>query len=174
MKKVIVLAAAGLLLASAAAYAQMQHRGQDMPSQQGGSGMMQGGSGMMQGGSGMMQGGGMQGGMHRGGMMGGMMGMMHGGGMSGMQPRGDNSPSSLAYHGINMKMHEAMNITFTGNADADFVRGMIPHHQGAIDMAKTVIAFGKDPEVKKLAEDFVRVQESEIALMREWLKKNGQ
>ena len=95
-------------------------------------------------------------------------------GHSAAQPRGDASPSSLAFHGINAKMHDAMNIAFTGNSDVDFVKGMIPHHQGAIDMAKTVIAFGKDPAVRQLAEEIIKAQESEIALMREWLKKNGQ
>ena len=70
-------------------------------------------------------------------------------------------------------MHEGMDITFTGNADIDFVRGMIPHHQGAVDMAKTVLAFGKDPQIRKLAEEIVKAQESEIALMQAWLKQNA-
>jgi uncharacterized protein (DUF305 family) len=69
-------------------------------------------------------------------------------------------------------MHENMTIAPTGDADIDFMRGMIPHHQGAIDMAKIVLAHGKDSEVKKLAEDVIRAQESEIAFMREWLAKN--
>jgi uncharacterized protein (DUF305 family) len=51
---------------------------------------------------------------------------------------------------------------------------MIPHHAGAIDMAKVEIAFGKDPELKKLAEAIIKAQETEIAQMQEWLKKNGQ
>ena len=51
---------------------------------------------------------------------------------------------------------------------------MIPHHAGAVDMAKTVLAFGKDPEVRKLAEEIIKAQDSEIALMQGWLKKNGQ
>ena len=89
------------------------------------------------------------------------------------KPKGDTSPSSLAYHAVNAKMHEGMDITFTGNADVDFVKGMIPHHQGAIDMAKTVLAFGKDPEVKKLAGEVIKAQENEIVLMQEWLKKNS-
>ena len=67
-----------------------------------------------------------------------------------------------------------MNIAFSGNADADFVNGMIPHHQGAVDMAKVVLAFGKDPEIRKLAEAIVQAQESEITLMRAWLKRNAQ
>jgi uncharacterized protein (DUF305 family) len=88
------------------------------------------------------------------------------------KPKGDSGPSSLAFHAINAKMHEGMDISFTGNADIYFVRGMIPHHQGAVDMAKTVIAFGKDPQIRKLAEEIVKAQESEIALMQNWLKQN--
>lgn len=71
-------------------------------------------------------------------------------------------------------MHKGMMIKPTGDADVDFVRGMIPHHQGAIDMAKIVLEHGKDPEIKKLAEDVVRAQEGEIAFMQAWLKKHGQ
>jgi uncharacterized protein (DUF305 family) len=89
------------------------------------------------------------------------------------KPKGDSGPSSLAYHAINAKMHEGMDIAFTGNADIDFVRGMIPHHQGAVDMAKTVIAFGKDPQIRKLAEEIIKAQETEIALMQDWLKQNA-
>jgi uncharacterized protein (DUF305 family) len=51
---------------------------------------------------------------------------------------------------------------------------MIPHHQGAIDMAKVLLAFGKNPELRKLAEDIIKTQEQEIAWMKEWLKKNSQ
>ncbi len=90
----------------------------------------------------------------------------------GAKPKGDAGPSSAAFHAINQKMHEGMDITYTGNADVDFVRGMIPHHQGAVDMAKTLLAFGKDPQLRKLAEEIVKAQETEIALMQEWLKKN--
>jgi uncharacterized protein (DUF305 family) len=97
----------------------------------------------------------------------------HGGEHGSQGPRGDTGPSSQAFHAINVKMHEGMNIAFTGNADVDFVRGMIPHHQGAVDMAKVLIAFGKDPELRKLAEAVIKAQESEIALMQTWLKRNA-
>ena len=98
---------------------------------------------------------------------------MMGGGMA-MQPKGDVGPSSQAFNGITARMRQDMAITFTGNADIDFVKGMIPLHQGAVDMAKTVLAFGKDPEVKKVAEGIINAQEAEITSMKEWLKKQGQ
>ena len=162
MKKVALLAAAGLMLGSVAAIAQMQ------PPRSGEGGPMPQGHGHM--GPAMMHGEMMQGSaMHHG--------MMGRGGMSGhsaTQPKGDSSPSSLTFHGINAKMHDAMNIAFTRNADVDFEKGMIGHHQGAIDMDKTVLAFGKDPAVRQLAEGILKAQEGEIALMRVWLKKNGQ
>ena len=70
------------------------------------------------------------------------------------------------------KMHKEMMITPTGDADTDFVLGMIPHHQGAIDMAKILKKNGKDPELQKLADEVITAQEKEIAFMKEWLKKH--
>ena len=81
--------------------------------------------------------------------------------------------STQAFIDANTKMHKAMDIAFTGNADVDFVRGMIAHHQGAIDMAKVVLEHGKDPEIRKLAEGVISAQEGEIAFMQDWLKKHG-
>jgi len=83
------------------------------------------------------------------------------------------SPATKAYGDANAKMHKDMDIKFTGNADADFIRGMIPHHQGAVDMAKVVLQYGTDPEVKKLATGIIKDQETEIAWMNDWLKKNA-
>lgn len=70
------------------------------------------------------------------------------------------------------KMHHDMAIAPTGDADIDFARGMIPHHQGAIDMAKIVLEKGKDAEIRKLAEDIIAAQEKEIAFLQGWLDKN--
>lgn len=84
------------------------------------------------------------------------------------------APSTKAFEAANAKMHKDMAIAYSGNPDVDFVRSMIPHHQGAIDMAKIQLEHGKDPEIRKLAEEVIRAQEGEIAMMRAWLAKNGQ
>lgn len=101
-------------------------------------------------------------------------GMMdHGQGMAMGAPKGDAGPSSKAYAEANAKMHQEMDITYTGDADVDFVHGMIAHHQGAIDMARVVLQYGKDPELKKLAGEIIAAQEGEIAFMKGWLEKTG-
>lgn len=69
------------------------------------------------------------------------------------------------------KMHMAMGvIERSGDADVDFVRLMVPHHQGAIDMAKVQLLHGKDPQMRRLAEEIITDQQLEIELMQRWLK----
>lgn len=86
---------------------------------------------------------------------------------------GDMGPASMAFIAANDRMHTDMAIEFTGNADIDFVRGMIPHHQGAIDMARVVLEHGSDPEVRKLAEAVIAAPEAAITWMQDWLAANG-
>jgi uncharacterized protein (DUF305 family) len=85
----------------------------------------------------------------------------------------NENEASKAYYQAMMKMHQKMTIKPSGNADVDFATGMIPHHEGAIDMARVELKFGKDPELRKLAEAIVKAQDSEIALMKSWLEKNA-
>ena len=84
------------------------------------------------------------------------------------------SDSTKGYETAMAVMMKGMMMTMTGKPDLDFVQGMMPHHQGAIDMAKVVLQFGKDPEINKLAEGVVKAQEGEIAFMKDWLTKANQ
>ena len=70
------------------------------------------------------------------------------------------------------KMHMAMSaVEQSGNSDVDFVRLMLPHHQAAIDMAKTQLLYGKDPQMRRLAQEIITDQQLEIELMQRWLKQ---
>jgi uncharacterized protein (DUF305 family) len=70
------------------------------------------------------------------------------------------------------KMHMAMGaVAQSGNSDVDFVRLMIPHHQAAIDMAKTQLLYGKDPQIRRLAQEIITDQQLEIQLMQGWLRQ---
>ena len=69
-------------------------------------------------------------------------------------------------------MHAAMaSVQPSGDNDVDFVRLMLPHHQAAIDMAKTQLGYGQDPQMRRLAQEIITDQQSEIELMRLWLRQ---
>lgn len=93
--------------------------------------------------------------------------------MKDMMPAPGDSPATVAFKQAHLKMMHDMGITYSGNADIDFVRGMIPHHQAAIDAANIVLKYGKDPENRKLATAIIAAQEREIADMQAWLAKNA-
>jgi uncharacterized protein (DUF305 family) len=116
-----------------------------------------------------------------------MEGMDHSGmaGMEGMDGMGmmshaslippelANDPATQAYAAAMDKMMADMMIPYTGDVDVDFVKGMIPHHEAAVAMAQIQLEFGKDPEIRKLAEEVIAAQEAEIAEMKAWLAARG-
>jgi uncharacterized protein (DUF305 family) len=93
--------------------------------------------------------------------------------MPGMQMASDPSPSTSGFKAADEKMMKAMDRPMTGNADQDFVAGMLPHHVGAVDMANIEIRYGKDREMLRLARAIIAAQEKEIAQMQAWQKKHS-
>ena len=90
---------------------------------------------------------------------------------------GDKSVGDPAWSELNTsmeKMHRAMaSVEASGDGDVDFVSLMLPHHQGALDMAKTQLMYGTDPQMRRLAQEIIIDQQSEIELMHLWLKQRA-
>lgn len=96
--------------------------------------------------------------------------------MQGMQmntPSPNAPDSTKEYQAAMSKMDQGMSITYTGDADVDFVNGMIAHHQGAVDMARVELKYGKDPQLRKLAQNIIASQTKEIAFMKAWQAKHA-
>ncbi|KXV12943.1 DUF305 domain-containing protein [Caballeronia megalochromosomata] len=86
-------------------------------------------------------------------------------------PKPTDVSSTAAFQAADQKMMSGMSsIEYTGDADRDFVAHMIPHHQGAVEMAKVELKYGKDAKLRKLAKDIIAAQEKEMAFMKQWLE----
>jgi len=83
------------------------------------------------------------------------------------------SESTRAFQQGEKKMMKEMALPYTGNADKDFVARMVPHHEGAMQMAEVQLKYGKDPELRKLAREIIKAQKQEIAFMKKWRARQG-
>lgn len=79
---------------------------------------------------------------------------------------GDEAPFLIENDAAMKKMMSDMTMTPTGDVDADFVAMMVPHHQGAIEMAIAVLRHGRNPRIRRLAQEIIVTQQQEIAVMR--------
>lgn len=78
----------------------------------------------------------------------------------------EETPFLAANNAAMAKMMAAMDIAPSGDADADFVAMMVPHHQGAIDMAQAELRYGRNEQLRRLAQEIIVTQQQEIAAMR--------
>lgn len=112
-----------------------------------------------------------------GGMATGAWAQQHGG--HGSHGAGPPAPAGFGaeMHAAMIKMSKDMEASpMTGDPDRDFLAMMIPHHEGAVEMARLVLLHGRDPLVRQLAEEIIAAQQAEIATMRRRLEilKTGQ
>jgi uncharacterized protein (DUF305 family) len=91
--------------------------------------------------------------------------------LSSMHQGGHQNHGDVPFKKSMDKMHKDMMMKSSGNIDIDFLKGMIPHHQGAIDMSEELIKKTKDPELKAFAEKIIKDQKAEIKQMQDFLKK---
>ena len=94
-------------------------------------------------------------------------------GLPSSQKEQNAGPAWLEMERAIAKMHGGMAfIKPSGDEDADFARLMVSHHEAALDMAKAELMYGKDPHMRRLAQEIVTDQQSEIELMQLWLKRH--
>lgn len=83
----------------------------------------------------------------------------------------DKPFSALMNEAMTLMDQGMKNAPMNGDPDHDFAAMMIPHHQGAVDMAKVELLYGKDPALKRLAQEIIVTQEQEIMVLRMRLKQ---
>ena len=80
---------------------------------------------------------------------------------------------AAAWSDMMSRMHMGMMFPASDNPDMDFAKGMVPHHQGAVDMANILLQYGSDPELRALAEQIIATQTEEIGFLQDWIARNG-
>jgi uncharacterized protein (DUF305 family) len=90
--------------------------------------------------------------------------------LAGQPPAVQNeAPSTTDYKAATEKTTNATEeLPYSGNADHDFVTGMLPHQQGVVDIAKVELQYGKDPALRKLAQSILDTQQSQMAELQQW------
>lgn len=86
---------------------------------------------------------------------------------------GMNHGAAASGSDANAAAKMTMDLESSGDPDIDFARGMIVHHRGAVEMSRILLDTGDDPEMRALASEIIDAQEAEIALIEEWLARNG-
>jgi len=85
----------------------------------------------------------------------------------------DAAPSTAAFQAASAKLLAAAETRYTGDADVDFVRAMIPQHEGALEMARVARDYGDDPDVRMMAKRMIETQQAELDWMVSWLEQHG-
>ena len=98
---------------------------------------------------------------------------MPGHGMNTAKPGLKDAASTVEFKAADAAMMKEMDVAYTGDPDVDFRTHMIPHHKGAVAMAKVALTHAKDPETRAMAQKIIDDQEKEIADMEAWLKRHG-
>ena len=93
--------------------------------------------------------------------------------MADMMPAPGDAPSTVEFKKADMAMMHDMHVAYTGDPDVDLRTHMIPHHKGAIAMAKVALKYAKDATSKTMAQKMIDDQEKEVAEMEDWLKQRG-
>jgi uncharacterized protein (DUF305 family) len=89
-------------------------------------------------------------------------------------PSDDASANWSALSDAMKTMHRSVaEVSASKDSDLNFVNLMLPHHQAAVDMAKAQLQYGVDPQMRRLAQEIVTDQQSEMELMRLWLKRQA-
>ena len=85
----------------------------------------------------------------------------------------DSAMQQELMQGMNQMNQDMMAAAQYKDPDVAFAAGMLPHHIGAVKMAEVELKYGKNPEMRKLAEDIINAQQAEIEQMQKWLKAHN-